>query len=77
MVKIEILQHVRHDGQQFHKGELRIVDEKLAGYFCGNSWAKEIGGSEPAAPDLQDKTLDVHSVKHVHNTVIPGATDNG
>lgn len=65
MISIQILQSIKHDGQQYHAGELRIVDERLGGYFCGNGWAKE-PDADGVTTDLTPKTLDVQNGKHGH-----------
>lgn len=65
MVAIQILQGIKHNGQQFHAGELRMVDEMLAGYFCGNGWAKE-PNCDAAIPDTTAKTLEVQNGQHGH-----------
>jgi len=65
MITIEILRNIKHDGQQFHAGEIRIVTDQLGGYFCGNGWAREKGG-EVMPADTTPKTLSVKSVTHGH-----------
>ena len=66
MITIEILRNIKHDGQQFHSGEVRIVTEQLGGYFCGNGWAREQGG-EAVPADTRPKTLQVKNGQHGHS----------
>lgn len=52
-------------GRTFHVGETRAVEDEEAVKFCGAGWAK--ASDVPfKAPDLSDKTLKVHTSKHVH-----------
>lgn len=65
MAKIEIIQQIKHDGQVYHAGETRMVDDKLAGYFCGNGWAKDSSGAIATGDqELGEKTLDIHNGQH-------------
>lgn len=70
MVKVEILVDIKHEGAQFHAGELRVLDEGTAGYFCGNGWAKR-PGDDAVSPDTSPKTLTIEPAKHGHDN--PGA----
>jgi hypothetical protein len=58
MKRIEILQTIKHDGQVFHAGEVRMTSPELAGYFCGLGWAKA-DGLVTGNPDTSEKTLEV------------------
>lgn len=70
MTKIEIIQDIKHDGQQFYAGESRVVTDHLAGYFCGNGWAKYPSG-ETTEADTSPKTLQVHDSHQGHLAITP------
>lgn len=62
MKTIDILADIRHEGAQYFKGERRVVTPELAGYFCGNSWAKDVTGEiATGEPDISPKTLEVQN----------------
>lgn len=60
MKRIEMLADVR-DAPGYLKGEVRVVTPEVAGYLCGNGWAKDLAGDlATGSPDTSAKTLDVH-----------------
>ena len=65
-----------HNHQQYFVGEIRKVDDGLAGYFCGVGWAKdEVGRS--GAPDLSEKTLKIDNISHKSSAPSIGVNDHG
>lgn len=67
MKLIEIIRNFKDDGQQFFKGEARMVTPEKAGYYCGNGWAKDADKENPIPTgerDLTPKKLEVHSAIH-------------
>lgn len=64
LVAVEILeQEVKSHGLWCHKGEIRKIERSVAKYFIQHGWAK-LQGSEAAATDLSEKTLDVQGITH-------------
>lgn len=46
-MRVEMLELVKHDGQIFEAGEVRVVSDALGGYFCELGWAKDLDGQYP------------------------------
>ncbi len=62
MKTIEMLCDVRDTSGNYYKGERRCVAPEIAGYFCAQSWARDVSGEiATAEADLSPKTLDVQS----------------
>lgn len=58
MKRIECLTDFRSKGQNYYKGELRVVSEGDAGHFCGTGWARDISGEIlTGSPDLSPKIV--------------------
>lgn len=73
MKRIEMLADVKDDGS-YYLGEIRVVSDEKAEYFCRNGWAKDPSGQlVTGKPDLKDKTLDVVSSTHAQRGKTPGA----
>lgn len=68
MIKVEILMRVKHEGSQFFEGETRILDDRTAGYFCNNGWAK-YQDSAAVNVDTAPKTLVIEPAKHGHQNL--------
>ena len=60
MKLIEILSLFRDGTDTYHVGEVRMVSEEKAGYFCGLGWAKA-DGLTTGSPDTSEKTLEVQN----------------
>jgi hypothetical protein len=60
---------VRHDSQEFHKGEVRMVDDDTAELFCRHGWAISDGlVTGDRVPGLAE--LDVQSGSHPSKTKV-------
>ena len=52
-MKVEILETIKHERDQFEAGETRVVPDNLGAYFCANGWAKDTEGKvETAERDI-------------------------
>lgn len=71
LTRIDVLQNIKHGGQVYHAGEVRLVSPEDAAYFCTHGWAKS-DSLVSGTPDTSPKTLDVQNGKHGHAAQNPG-----
>lgn len=65
MMKVEILEDVRHGRELFVKGDRRTVDDDVGTYFCALGWAKDIDGAvETGLRNTAEVVLTPDSVSH-------------
>jgi hypothetical protein len=65
---VDLLHDVKDEGQIYHAGERRLLDDSKASYFCGVGWAKDAEGELPTGIlDLSHKTLEVHNSRNGHS----------
>ena len=63
-MKIEFIEQVKHQGDDFDVGDRKNFDDETGAYFCANGWAKDLDGkAETVARDVNRKIiLDVEKV---------------
>lgn len=62
----KMLHDVRHNGQQYFKGEIRVLDDQQRGLFIASGWAVDAADQNAQANnlDLSPKELTIHNSKH-------------
>jgi hypothetical protein len=61
--QIEVLELFRDGGELYRAGEVRVVSEVDAAYYCGAGWARDVSGDIPTgARDTQGVRLDVRTL---------------
>lgn len=69
-MKVEMIKDMRHQGELFAEGEVRVVTEGTGTYFCKAGVAKDVDG---IVPTEEPKSTDV--VMFVDNSTI-NVTEN-
>ena len=66
-MNVEILTKFQHKGNDYHKGEVRIVDDAAGEYFCRAGWARDTSGTIPTAtPSTSEVVLEVQDASSVN-----------
>jgi hypothetical protein len=64
-MKIEMIETVKHERDEYLAEDQRTVPDELGAYFCANGWAKDIEGQVPTGERKTGvATVTPDNVKH-------------
>lgn len=70
MTRVEVLQTFSDHGQHYAAGEVRLVPDEKARYFCNVGWCRS--PEYPTVGVPPDVTLDVHNCAHLTGAKLNG-----
>ena len=69
-MKVEILKEFKHNRDTYYVGEVVIIEDNVAKFWCDAGWAKDLEGNYATGnPGINDTILFVENVSET--TIVP------